>query len=509
MSVAAYRELIKRKKHLAESLPHLYGFSLYQHQQDLLNCRKEFMFNCSANQVGKSMGILLKLVTTALDQDLWKELWHKNPRSFWYFLPSQKLHNEMVLKWEDVLPKNEFQNDPYYGWEWDKRGKDTVGIVFKNGLRIFFKSYSMDVHKAMQSASVDFVAFDEEPPSEYVSEVITRTQAIRPSAKQLEIGNAFGGYKLFSFTATRSQPYFRDIFEGKGEQERFPVATMSNVWKNHTTLYDCQQFVDGTPTIYTDKKIQSIIESCPTDRDVQIRVFGRFMASDGLLFKSFNEKVNTVDKKPIISSSWNFYAGLDYGSSGHGGHESSISIVAVSPNYTQAVLYDCWVSKKETMTADGLVRKFIEMTRNIDITQAYYDWACPDIATFAQSYGLTMLKANKKQDGYITLNSLFQNKMLKIPMDVDDAVYLVKELLTLTEGQSKRNRQDDLADSLRYAISSIPWDFANPNNVVEELKELEYKGRYDRMGRKLHKQRTGYEYEDEEMDFWNEQLTIE
>lgn len=483
---------------MRENLPHLYGFDWYPYQKKFIATNKEWQFLCCANQLGKTTSLCAKLTDLATDQDRWKQCWVTKPRLFLYLLPNQKIHNENAeSKWLDVLPKNEMQHHEYYGWEWEKRGKDYLGINFKNGVRIRFLSYGQSVH-SLQNFSAHVIAFDEEPPWEMVPEVQTRTQAIRIA--DANIKNAYGGFKIFAFTATKSQNYFREILEERGEAEKMPVS-QGNVFKLTVSLYDCQKHVSGAKSQWTNKKIQNIINTLPTEAEIKRRVYGRFQASEGLVYQNFEYDKNTTDSTPIIPNTWDYYVGIDWGAGGTS-HPSAIVTVAVNEDYNFGYVVNVWRGEGELTTCGDVVDKYIDMTRGLEITGAYYDWAAKDLQTIAMRRGISFIKANKNRKiGQDMLNGLFKSKMLVIPTITFHCNQLASELSSLVVGSDKKGLkvQDHLTDALRYAISSIPWDFSNPRGIKEIVKEVKQhkKGRLGRMYASADEEDDGYTLEGE------------
>lgn len=468
MSVEKRLEILREKKRIREGLPHLYGFDLYPYQKEFIEQTFEWSFLCCANQLGKTTAMLIKLVTLATDQKLWKKCWVDRPKTLIYFLPNQKLHDENArTKWMDVLPRGDFKYDDYYGWEWEKRGKNHLAINFKNGTKIILLSYGQKVDN-LQNISAHVICFDEEPSHHIVPEVQIRTAAIKVA--KTNSSKAFGGFKIFGFTATKSQKYFKDILEGVGDQEKMPVSN-GNVWKKQVSLYDCQHHISGEPSQWTDEKIAAVIKSLPTEADIKRRVFGKFQISAGLVYQSFDSTKNVLETRLKIPDTYRYYAGIDYGGGGTS-HPSAIVLVAVNSRYNQAYVTDVWIGQGEITTADDVVEKYIAMTRNKTITQAFYDWGAKDLHTFAIRKGIQLFKANKDHKiGESVLNSLFKSETLKIINDTVFSTQLINEFLSFNTAVAKRVADDHGIDALRYAVSSIPWDFSNLDGR-KELKEV-------------------------------------
>lgn len=458
--------LEKQKQYIKDSLPHLYGFDWYPYQRDFLNTNKEIQVLCCANQLGKSTILCAKLVDFATNPKRWEKCWVDKPQLFLYLLPNQKMHDENAQsKWLSVLPKNEYEDHPQYGWKWLKRGKSFLGIDFNSKIRIRFLSYGMSVH-SMQNFSAEIVAFDEEPDWEIVPEVQTRTQAIKVAQSNMK--NAWGGFKIFAFTPTKSQNFFREVLEESGPKERWPVS-QGNVWKRCVSLFDCQKHVSGAKSIWSDKKINKIIKSLPTEAEIKRRVYGRFQASEDLVYPQYSRTSNNIEHVPPLSE-YLYYAGIDYGAGGTS-HPSAIVFVAVHPEYNKAYVTDCWMGDGELTTCQDVIEKYRSMIRGRNVVNAYYDWAAKDLHTIASRSGLTLMKANKDHKiGEDTLNALFKNRMLTI-CDTDYYSNIMStQLATFVKKRNTQKTFDDLIDALRYAVSSIPWDFETEGDKKHEFK---------------------------------------
>lgn len=460
--------LEKQKQYIKDSLPHLYGFDWYPYQKDFLETRKEIQVLCCANQLGKSTVLCAKLVKLATDQKLWKELWVDKPGLFLYLLPNQKLHDENAQsKWLSVLPKNTYEDDEYYGWDWVKRGKNYLGIDFNNGVRVRFLSYGQNVH-SMQNLTAHAVAFDEEPNWEIVPEIQTRTQSIKIAEDNVK--NAWGGFKIFAFTATKSQNFFREVVEERGPKERWPVK-QGNVWKKTVSLFDCQKHVSGKKSIWTNAKIEKIIKSLPTEAEIKRRVYGRFQASESLVYPQFSITSNTIEHVPPLQG-YNYYVGIDYGGGGTS-HPSAIAFVAVSPEYNRGYVTDVWIGDDgQLTTCSDVINKYRSMIKGRNVAQAHYDWAAKDLHTFAMRAGLNLLKANKDHKiGEDLLNALFKNQMLWICNKDYYSNVACTQFSTFVKKRGTAKTFDDAIDAIRYAVASVPWDLESEGEIGHEEKK--------------------------------------
>jgi len=409
----------------------------------------------AANQIGKSTAQIRRWINWATDQSLWPELWPgafalgKKPNLFWYLYPDSKtFETEWETKWIPLLPKREGEEDPefwaIYGWEHIKKAGLIIGIRFNSGIRGEYRFYSQDTSN-LQAGTVYYVAFDEELPVEHMTELEFRLSDTN-------------GYMSGVFTATLGQKFWWDVMEGVGEEERKTAA-----WKKQVSLYDCQEFEDGTLTKWTDSEIARAKLRCATEADIQRRIYGKFASAGNLKYESFDKPKNCVSPM-AIPPSWKIYAGVDVGS-GKGNHKAAISFIAVNPEYTQGRVFFAWRGDHVRTTAGDVLTQYRTMKMQLElkglrIEAAAYDWAAKDFFTIATSYGEAFQSAIKNRDvGEMTGNALFKNGMLLLHNNDPEIEKLVSEILSTTNRTDTSHNQDDLLDATRYAWMLIPWDW--------------------------------------------------
>ena len=101
----------------------------------------------------------------------------------------------------------------------------------------------------------------------------------------------------------------------------------------------------------------------------------------------------------------------------------------------------------------------------------FYDWAAKDFKTLSDRAGFSFQTADKNHNvGFPLLNTLFKNQMLIID-DIPQTQELINEILTLKWGGWKKDANDDATDSLRYAVSKIPW-IIDGEKVIKEKRIL-------------------------------------
>lgn len=449
-------------EHLLEwekSLPHLYGFPWYGWAKKFFDSKHKANFLTAANQVSKSSTQIRTAIEWATNQSLWPTLWPKRlenqkPNTFWYFYPTkEQWQAEFESKWiPDFLPRNALKDDPTYGWRSTNDKGLATKIIFNSGVTIYCKTYAQKI-KDLQTGSVHALFLDEECPAEYIPELQARLRATN-------------GYIRAVFTATHGQEYWRRVMEPKSRQEEiYPDA-----FKQTVSLYDSQEYINGRKSQWTNQRIQEIIDECTSDAEVQRRVFGRFVKSEGLRFDSFDLERNMMQPQQIPTS-WGIFGAVDPGSGGKSGHPAAIIFIAVRPDYKEGWIFKGWRGDGIQTANPDILNKFRELKQNMLLMGQVYDYKDKDFFLIAQSQGEPFQMANKTRDeGFGLVNSLFKNGMLKIFKNDPELGKLVTELMTLSKTIDKREAKDDLCDAVRYDCMSIPWDFAATDEPIDIKK---------------------------------------
>lgn len=486
-------ELLKQRKALREGLPFLYRWKWYKWTREFIESKNRMNLLVAANQIGKSSASITKNLVLATDKSRWSKMWDTRPQAFYYVMPDwNRIEEIFQMKFlREFLPQKGYENHPIYGYEieWKKAGQVPKSIIFKSGVVLYFKSFGQD----LQSATLHMVSVDEELPFELYPELAQRL-------------SRYNGIFNMVFTATLNQQYWFDAMEKRGKKgERFPDAAKWQISK-----FDCMYYEDGTPGPWTAEKIARDMQLCGSETEIQRRIYGRFVSEEGLKYPAFTRQKNVKPFKPIPRD-WTYFAGIDYGSGGKA-HKSAITIIAVSPNMREGRVVRFWKGEDGIDTTTGdVIDKFMDLTQDIEISQAFYDWNAKDLATYAERAGLPLTKAEKGHDvGEATLNTLFKNDMLSID-DIEDTVPLVNELTFLRKQTRKVSANDDGADSLRYSVTKIPWDFSHITADVDFLgKRSPLVQKTDAEIRREHyfqmdeEDNSVWDVENE-IDFWNEQ----
>lgn len=480
---------------LKRGLPHLYGYPWYEWAYDFFTSREKMNFLCAANQISKSSTQIRKCVDWATDKKKWPELWPGlQPNQFWYLYPSgNQASIEFDKKWRQFLPKEEYKNHPEYGWREEWKNKEIFAVHFNTGISVYFKTYKQGLD-ALQTGTVFAVFLDEECPEELWDELVLRVAAV-------------DGYIHMVFTATIGQEIWRKTIEPKDSgEEKFPGA-----WKRQVSMYDCIRYLDGSPSQWTEERINKVMKTCKSTQEVQRRVFGKFVKDSGLKYPMFDVKKHMVPVSKIPDN-WLWYVGCDIGSGGDDGHPSAVCIIAVAPNYQMGRVVSTWRGDGIRTTASDVYNRAEEMIRDLEISPVgkYYDWGSAEFGEISARNGGGWIPAEKKHEvGEQIINVLFRNNMLGI-QEVGENGKLAGELASLTVEGVKRKKKDDLSDAFRYSVTKIPWDWsiitgAAPESPVIKPEEKLSPYQIEVMERRkaFESGKSEQERIDEEFAFWN------
>lgn len=491
---------------LRTGLPFLYGWKWYPWAKKFYDSTDKINLLCAANQISKSSTQIRKCLNWATDKDLWPKLWPgETPNQFWYLYPSQDVVNaEFMTKWKQFLPTGEYKDDPIYGWKELKDGKDTIGIEFKSGVFLFFKTYGQK-SSVLQSGTVYALFCDEELPINLFDELMLRI-------------NAVNGYFHMVFTATLGQDEWRRAMEPTDSEINYRGSDpakgefLPQANKMTVSMYDCQLYEDGTPSKWTNERIRQAEMRCSTHNEVLKRVYGRFIVIGGRKYESFDIKKHVKAAHPIPKG-WMIYGGADIGSGGEDGHPSALCYVAVSPDFKQGRAFFGWRGDGIITTAGDVVKKNIEIKKekNFTNTRQFYDWANKDFFNIALSAGDPWEAADKSHEvGEDIINTLFKHNMMFV-YDDPEMMKLASELSTLKKDTPKRKAKDDFADAFRYAVTKVPWDFSDLTTEFAE-KPVDTDAELTPMQLEIRERRRAFEEQEkseeqrieEEFEEWNE-----
>lgn len=454
MTTTKTQELLNERKRLLEekhrrfreNLPHIYGWKWYPWAKAFFESTNRINLLTAANQVSKSSTQIRKCIHWATSPKLWPRLWKTDPKIFWYLYPSKEVATiEFEKKWiPEFMPRGELKDHPIYGWTYEKSRKVIDAVHFNSGVSVFFKVYTQGP-TVLQTSTVSAIFCDEEMPVELYDEIMFRLAAT-------------DGYFHMVFTATLGQEFWRRAIEGKGTDE-----VLLDAFKQQVTMYDCLTYTDGTPSPWTEERIQTIKNSCKSKNEVLRRVYGRFIMESGRKYPSFDPASHYV--KPFsLPPNYRIYSAVDMGS-GPPNHPAAIIFLAISPDNRQGYVVHGWRGDNQVTTAGDVLQKYREIkkeppVRSRPIVQQSYDQGSKDFGIISTRAGEPFAPSDKRNTaGEEAINTLFKSNMLLI-FDTEELRKLGGELIQLLVTTRKTHAKDDFIDALRYAVMSVPWDWS-------------------------------------------------
>ena len=138
--------------------------------------------------------------------------------------------------------------------------------------------------------------------------------------------------------------------------------------------------------------------------------------------------------------------------------------------------------KGKVTTAEDIVRKYLEMSQGMEIHFPFYDWSCKDLDTVHwRITGKSLTKAVKDKEGYGFVDTLLKNNLLEF-WGYEDEPYLdwiVSEFENLSNNTAKKDRLDELTDTVRYALAGVAHLFdledlkpRDPEQFKKQIEEI-------------------------------------
>lgn len=459
------RDALVREDLLKKQLPHLHGFKHYWWSRLYFESDKRMNFLTAANQMGKSSVQIRKCIHWATESSLWPKLWPgKEASLFFYLYPSIKLATrEYKTKWvKEFLPRGEMRDDAKYGWKPEFKNGEIHAIHFNSGVSVFFLSYAMNVDD-LQASTPNAIFCDEEIPVEIYPEILMRLEASK-------------GHFHLCCTPTKGQQKFRDIFERKVDVPDSLVLCVS--------LYDATKYEDGTPGQYTIAEVKRREALLGSDKEIQLRVYGRFVTIEGLVYSAFDVDRNLKPGGPVPAH-YLIYSAVDVGSGGDNNHPAAIAFVAVEMGEKGAIrgrIFKLWRGDGIETANSDILKEYVRLRGPTVVTRQLYDFASKDFQIHAQRAGLAFEPADKGAQGISLLNTLWKTGMLTIDEECEEGWKLINEIENFRTDTRKTHAKDDLCDAVRYAISKINWDFSLidgptiPEHKIPAPQKKSYRG---------------------------------
>ena len=336
-----------------------------------------------------------------------------------------------------------------------------VKNVFGEVSKIGFKSCDQGREK-FQGTSLDFVWFDEEPPKEIYLECKMRVLD--------KSGELFG-----TMTPLKGLSWVYDEIYLNSYND-------NQVWYSQISWED-NPFLSPTEI----KQIQTSLSA----EELESRKYGRFLASNGLVYKEFDENVNVIE--PFnVPNSWQDKISIDPGLN----NPLSAHWYAVDYDGNIFVVYEHFASGKDI---DYHANKIKEISASLNWKcnpNGNYDALIDSAAnqkTLASTKSVAELfyerginvntKVNKDLfSGINKVKSYLKNALGQTKLYIfKNCVNMIREFKSYFwgEGDTPRKKDDHCLDELRYYIMS------RPNTPKEEEKKSEIEKHKEKLIRKL------------------------
>lgn len=255
-------ELHRRLAH--DPLANWYVPNVYPAQRRFHESRKPYTLLVGGNRGGKTYAAVAEALFYALGRPVFAPV-PNPPVVVWYVMPSLTMFRRSILPVFNKLVPRKFV----------KRKKRDEYFQFVNGSEIHFVSSDMESYR-LQGASVDLVIMDEKPDQEVFEElqarVLDRRGRIAVVFAPIENNNTAWVYDNLYLPAINGEREDVDIVP-------FPIADE-----------------DGNPLVghLTKEDIEMLMKQWPDPAVREARIFGRFAAFKGLVFKNFSIDTHVV-----------------------------------------------------------------------------------------------------------------------------------------------------------------------------------------------------------------------
>ena len=212
-----------------------------------------------------------------------------------------------------------------------------------------------------------------------------------------------------------------------------------NIKAFNFTLYD--------NTFLNKEYVESIEASTPSGMFFDRDILGIWVASEGVVYQDFNKDIHYI--KEANTEFKKVFAGVDFGWE----HYGSMVVVGLGLDDRYYLIKEYAYKHKDIEYWIGIAKEIIKEYGNINF---YCDYARPDYVHKLQINGIRAINAKKDVlEGISTIATLFKTNKLLV---LEDNVNIFKtEIYNYVWAKGKDEpikQQDDVLDSLRYAIYS-------------------------------------------------------
>ena len=338
---------------------------------------------------------------------------------------------------------------------------DTIMIKHKSGanVRLQFRSYEQG-RENLQSATIDFVYCDEEPPTELLGELRARL-------------GATGGFMYMAFTPLKGMTPLVQEFWTRDNPEKFLVCM---------NIYEASHY---TPEKL--KKIESLYSNL-SEAERKARMMGVPTMGTGLVYPIENKEI-MFDGFSDIPRRWKRLAAIDFG---RGEHPQAMVWGALDPVNDVLYIYDAVKTTHKTVAENASIIKrhgdWIpccwphDLNRETGVADPkktegykYKELYEQEGVNLTAEFSKNKDGSNKVEVGLIEVRQRMLDGRFKVSKYLSEW-WKEKDIYRYGDDNKPIKEKDDLMDATRYLTIMLRYAISEEENTFNKLGMLGNKG---------------------------------
>ena len=334
---------------------------------------------------------------------------------------------------------------------------DTIYIKHKSGckVKLQFRSYEQG-RENLQSATIDFVYCDEEPPSDLIGELRARL-------------GATGGFMYMAFTPLKGMTPLVQEFWGHDNPEKFLVCM---------NIYEASH--------YTPEKIKKIesLYSGLSEAERKARMMGVPTMGTGLVYP-IEDKDIWYEGLGEIPKRWKRLAALDFG---RGEHPQAMVWGALDCVNDVLYIYDAIKTTGKTVAENASIIKahgdWIPCAYPHDLNREtgvgdekktegykYKELYVKEGVTLTPEFAKTKDGSNKVEVGIIEVRQRMIDGRFKVAKHLSEW-FKEKQIYRYGDDNKPVKEKDDLMDATRYLTIMLRYAISEEENLFNRIGRL-------------------------------------
>ena len=331
---------------------------------------------------------------------------------------------------------------------------DTIYIKHKSGckVKLQFRSYEQG-RENLQSATIDFVYCDEEPPSDLIGELRARL-------------GATGGFMYMAFTPLKGMTPLVQEFWGKDNPEKFLVCM---------NIYEASHY---TPEKL--KKIESLYSGL-SEAEKKARMMGVPTMGTGLVYPIEDQEI-WFEGFGEIPKRWKRMAALDFG---RGEHPQAMVWGALDPVNDVLYVYDAIKTVHKTVAENASIIKahgaWIPCAYPHDLNRdsgvgdekktegyKYKELYIKEGVNLTPEHAQTKDHSTKVEVGIIEVRQRMYEGRIKIARHLSEW-WKEKQIYRYGDDNKPIKEKDDLMDATRYLTIMLRYAISEEEDMFNRL----------------------------------------